>query len=333
MRLIDPVLQFLTKATGEASVPLTMLQKALPRHPSLGADVRLLAGHKVLRLCNDEDDTSIEKVGFPLNDNDSGLHGSTKRAAQKRLTALRKSARGNQEKKKPSISERPMPDSSAFDCDEGSAAIPPVTAEKACSDRKRSVSEVAVCDDTADKDQCIALSALDSLLGFVATLVVNDKLPTGTLPRQVSFAGSKPSQDAIYASLPKEARDRIPDELWSSMCGFKQLYSHQARMIESALRREHCSICTGTGSGKSLCFLLPVLTAAYHGEGSSLLLFPTKALAQDQLSKLQTMLELDTRLSQKIRPSTLDGDTPHSSRKSVAENSNVVLTNPDVSAL
>jgi DEAD/DEAH box helicase domain-containing protein len=113
------------------------------------------------------------------------------------------------------------------------------------------------------------------------------------------------------------------------------LFRHQAAAIAAAVAGQHCSVCTGTGSGKSLCFLIPVLAAAYNENCTSLLLFPTKALAQDQLSKLQTMLQQtssnsdDNDLAQRIRPMTIDGDTSHAARAIAAETANVILTNPD----
>jgi DEAD/DEAH box helicase domain-containing protein len=80
-----------------------------------------------------------------------------------------------------------------------------------------------------------------------------------------------------------------------------------------------------------LCFLLPVLTAAYTSDRTSLILYPTKALAQDQFSKLQALLQTDNNadLAERIRPATLDGDCPHSKRVDIAERANVILTNPD----
>lgn len=129
----------------------------------------------------------------------------------------------------------------------------------------------------------------------------------------------------------------------------KRLFSHQVAAIEAALAGIHCSICTGTGSGKSLCFLLPALTAAYRYDRRSLILFPTKALAQDQLSKLQSLLaqaaavrrrrgrgsdgnncvDEDNDWTERIRPATLDGDTSHADRGRIGSSANIILTNPD----
>jgi DEAD/DEAH box helicase domain-containing protein len=108
----------------------------------------------------------------------------------------------------------------------------------------------------------------------------------------------------------------------------RKLFTHQVTAIESAMRGIHTLVCTGTGSGKSLCFLLPVLTAAINNE-TSLLLFPTKALAQDQMSKLTAILEKFPDLKETIKPGIIDGDTSHAERNYNAKNCNVILTNPD----
>jgi DEAD/DEAH box helicase domain-containing protein len=182
-----------------------------------------------------------------------------------------------------------------------------------------------------------------------------NSLPTRILPKQVSYAGSHPAQDSVYIELHDDIQKQIPPALLrifglqsqlepsgsnkgSSGSGSgtnsgggtgRKLYRHQTAAIQAALTNEHVSICTGTGSGKSLCFLLPVLTAAYTSDRTSLILFPTKALAQDQFSKLQALLQTDADLAERIRPATLDGDCPHSKRVDIAERSNVILTNPD----
>jgi DEAD/DEAH box helicase domain-containing protein len=149
-------------------------------------------------------------------------------------------------------------------------------------------------------------------------------------------------QDSVHVELDDDIQRQIPPPathiyrsaraslIHTSTTGYgRKLYRHQTAAIQAALSEEHVTICTGTGSGKSLCFLLPVLTAAYTSDRVSLILYPTKALAQDQFSKLQALLEADADLAERIRPATLDGDCPHSKRVDIAERSNVILTNPD----
>jgi hypothetical protein len=114
----------------------------------------------------------------------------------------------------------------------------------------------------------------------------------------------------------------------------RQLYCHQVDAIEAAFLGIPTIVCTSTGSGKSLCYLLPVLTCAMTTSSTSLLIFPTKALAQDQFTKIQKIIQLDNHhykdLSDKIQVATIDGDmTCHATRSRVAEQCNVILTNPD----
>jgi len=213
-----------------------------------------------------------------------------------------------------------------------------------------------------NREEKVARDSLQKLFGFANGNVREDQecamldpaIPSIILPRQASYAGSNPAQESVYQTLSEDCRAEIPTKLWNAF-GLedggkdevdaninlysadqaspqqhkgRRLYSHQVAAIEAAMANQHCSLCTGTGSGKSLAFLLPVLTAAYNYNHTSLLLFPTKALAQDQLSKLLALLASDDDLSQRIRPATLDGDTPHAARGRIGS-FNVILTNPD----
>jgi len=87
-------------------------------------------------------------------------------------------------------------------------------------------------------------------------------------------------------------------------------------------------IVTPTASGKTLCYNLPVLSAILENDDArSLYLFPTKALAQDQLAELH---DLNSRLENRVGVFTYDGDTPSDARKAIREKSHIVLTNPDM---
>jgi DEAD/DEAH box helicase domain-containing protein len=106
--------------------------------------------------------------------------------------------------------------------------------------------------------------------------------------------------------------------------GIEALWSHQADALESA-RRGHTIVTTGTASGKSLAFNLPVLdTLATDLAARAFYLYPTKALAQDQARKLS---ELGGRF---LRHAIYDGDTPREERRAIRQRSNLVLTNPDM---
>jgi len=110
--------------------------------------------------------------------------------------------------------------------------------------------------------------------------------------------------------------------------GIRQLYTHQAAASEAVRAGKNVVIVTPTASGKTLCYNLPVLDAILSDSDTrALYLFPTKALAQDQLAELY---DLNQRLENRFGVFTYDGDTPSDSRKAIREKSHIVLTNPDM---
>src|SRR5918995_2961086 len=127
------------------------------------------------------------------------------------------------------------------------------------------------------------------------------------------------------AKLTEPPADLHP-ELARSLAGvgIESLYSHQAAAYETA-RRTNLILTSGTASGKSLSFNLPVLDGiAHEPKRRALYLYPTKALAQDQARKLA---ELEP---PGLRHSIYDGDTPREDRPSIRRRSNLILTNPDM---
>ena len=113
--------------------------------------------------------------------------------------------------------------------------------------------------------------------------------------------------------------------------GIEELWEHQAAVAELARSGRHVLVATGTASGKSLGYLLPVLTAlrdgleAPTGRGATALyLAPTKALGADQAARLHTLAVPG------VRTATLDGDTPTDERRWIREHAHYVLTNPDL---
>jgi DEAD/DEAH box helicase domain-containing protein len=110
--------------------------------------------------------------------------------------------------------------------------------------------------------------------------------------------------------------------------GIDRLYSHQAEAVAAALAGEDVVVVTPTASGKSLCYTLPVLDAWLRdSEARALWLFPTKALAQDQLAALQ---DVARHLPPGLRAATFDGDTPPGVRQAVRQAGHIVVTNPDM---
>ena len=133
------------------------------------------------------------------------------------------------------------------------------------------------------------------------------------------------AKPAVFAPFPSSLDPRIVESLRSR--GVRQLYSHQARAFETAAKGENLVVVTPTASGKTLCYNLPVLQAlVQQPECRVLYLFPTKALAQDQLAEL---VEVAKTLPD-MRMFTYDGDTPQDARRSVRARANLVLTNPDM---
>ncbi|HEY4583965.1 MAG TPA: DEAD/DEAH box helicase, partial [Lysobacter sp.] len=109
--------------------------------------------------------------------------------------------------------------------------------------------------------------------------------------------------------------------------GIDRLYSHQAEAWHAVRRGEDVVIATATASGKSLCYLLPVLAAASTQRSKALFLFPTKALAQDQVAEL---VELNAAGNLGVRTFTFDGDTPGDARQAIRLHGDIVVSNPDM---
>lgn len=134
-----------------------------------------------------------------------------------------------------------------------------------------------------------------------------------------------PGREGQYAPIP----DDVPAQLKAALHarGIDQLYSHQAEAWKAAQAREHVAIVTPTASGKSLCYTLPVVAAAMTGNAKALYLFPTKALAQDQVAEL---LELNRAGELGVKAFTFDGDTPGDARQAIRLHGDIVVSNPDM---
>jgi DEAD/DEAH box helicase domain-containing protein len=110
--------------------------------------------------------------------------------------------------------------------------------------------------------------------------------------------------------------------------GIRQLYTHQAIAAEAVHAGKNVIVVTPTASGKTLCYNLPILNSILENSDTrALYLFPTKALAQDQLAELY---DLNQRLDNRFGVFTYDGDTPADARRAIREKGHVVLTNPDM---
>jgi DEAD/DEAH box helicase domain-containing protein len=109
--------------------------------------------------------------------------------------------------------------------------------------------------------------------------------------------------------------------------GITRLYTHQAAAWTSVRSEQHTVIVTPTASGKTLCYNLPVLQGALKDKAKALYLFPTKALAQDQVAELTALNEAG---DLGVRAFTFDGDTPGDARKAVRTRGDIVVSNPDM---
>ena len=107
------------------------------------------------------------------------------------------------------------------------------------------------------------------------------------------------------------------------------LYSHQVEAFKRFLAHENMIISTGTSSGKSICYQVPIINSLLEDEtASALLFFPTKALTNDQLGGFANLVPPDFRSA--CRYAIFDGDTPQAARKAIRERANVIFTNPDM---
>jgi len=137
---------------------------------------------------------------------------------------------------------------------------------------------------------------------------------------EVAYVGSDAARGARTEAIPDELDQRVRDRL-----GVDSLYVHQAEAWDAAHRGEHVIVTTGTASGKTLAFNLPVLDAlAREPKDRALYLYPTKALAQDQLRSIQ-----DLKVP-RVCAAIYDGATESERRWQIRKWANLILTNPDM---
>ncbi|HXE80383.1 MAG TPA: DEAD/DEAH box helicase [Vicinamibacterales bacterium] len=139
-----------------------------------------------------------------------------------------------------------------------------------------------------------------------------------------------PARDAVFAPWPDGLDARLRAALDAR--GVRQLYSHQAAAVAHALAGRSVVVTTPTASGKTLCYNAPVLHRILRDSSTrALYLFPTKALAQDQLAELHALCEVIQRTADaEIGVFTYDGDTPQDARRAIRTRAHVVLSNPDM---
>src|SRR5438552_676576 len=155
--------------------------------------------------------------------------------------------------------------------------------------------------------------------------ILDDLLTSPSTGPCITATRHFPPRPPVLVPLPSSLDPRLGEALRAR--GMGELYSHQARAWELIEKGHHLVVVTPTASGKTLCYNLPALQALVHQPDARVLyLFPTKALAQDQLAELE---ELARQLPE-MRMFTYDGDTPQDARRAVRARANLVLTNPDM---
>jgi len=157
-----------------------------------------------------------------------------------------------------------------------------------------------------------------SLLGSDWAIAIDPARRDGRIVAE----SAEPDRSARPVSLPERLDPALAEALRRS--GVSSLYTHQLRAFEAA-ESSNLVITSGTASGKSLAFNLPVLDGiAAQPKHRALYLYPTKALAQDQARKLAQLRPPG------LREAIYDGDTPREERPAIRRKSNLVLTNPDM---
>jgi len=135
-----------------------------------------------------------------------------------------------------------------------------------------------------------------------------------------------PARGPQFAPMPEWVRPELAAAYAAK--GVAQLYTHQAEAAERVRAGRNVVVVTPTASGKTLCYNLPVLNAVLENPDTrALYLFPTKALAQDQLAELHSLCRA---LDDRFGVFTYDGDTPSDARKAIRQQGHIVLTNPDM---
>jgi DEAD/DEAH box helicase domain-containing protein len=173
-----------------------------------------------------------------------------------------------------------------------------------------------------DKDQSLQ-AALNSLSA--------SKAPLGIAAEPIVTAVHRmPAVAAEYGPYPEGTDERLIAALRSR--GVEQLYTHQSEAFAHVLGGRNVVTITPTASGKTLCYNAPVLNSILQDSSTrALYLFPTKALAQDQLAELHALAEITQQHSDtKIGVFTYDGDTPSDARRAIRGKAHVVLSNPDM---
>lgn len=162
------------------------------------------------------------------------------------------------------------------------------------------------------------MSSMEELIAYIKQ--------TPELMAQVTCWHTLPARPAKSVPLPDTLHPKLHSALKEK--GITELYTHQAAAFAAIQRGDHVVTVTPTASGKTLCYNLPVIQTLLEDESArALYLFPTKALAQDQVAEIQSLVD---RMEVPIKGHTYDGDTPPNVRQVIRNAGHIVVTNPDM---
>jgi DEAD/DEAH box helicase domain-containing protein len=159
------------------------------------------------------------------------------------------------------------------------------------------------------------------------TRLVSHWKAEATIGPNIVASRTIPQRTSKYQDLPEGLHPRLSKAL--KHAGIQNIYTHQREVWDRVMAGENPVIVTGTASGKTLAYSLPILdTLVKQPFSRALFLFPTKALAQDQQNKLHDLLKSNSTFQ--IPIGIYDGDTPTNERASIRKNARIIISNPDM---
>ena len=149
---------------------------------------------------------------------------------------------------------------------------------------------------------------------------------------QIVYEKYIPPREAKLVSVKRVGLSEDMEQYLKQDLGITELYSHQAEAVDCVIKRgKSCIVSTSTASGKSFCYLIPIFESILRDQNScALLIFPTKALSQDQLRNIRGMSKCILGAAFEENVHIYDGDTPYEDRNEIVLRSRILLTNPDM---
>lgn len=149
-----------------------------------------------------------------------------------------------------------------------------------------------------------------------------------TISEAIAAWQTQPPKAAEFQEFPPFLQPELVDVLRAK--GIERLYTHQFESLHALQEGKNIAVATSTASGKSFCYTLSVLnTLLKQPHSKALLIFPTKALTQDQFINIKSIID-QINAANKINLSIYDGDTQSSERKFIRNSADIILTNPDM---